>query len=86
MSLSTPESNVNVCPDSSLALNANINVEKASSYTGNYPGSGDHKVYKRVSKHTYKLAMRKKRQIERKERQIARKSHTGVDVKSNNRA
>jgi len=85
VSLSTPESNVSVCPDSTLNLSANINVEKVSSYTGNYPNSmNDNKEYKKVPKKDYKMAMRKKRQIERKEAKIVRKTHTYVDVKSNN--
>lgn len=84
VSLNTPESNVSVCPDSTLNLNANINVEKVSSYTGNYPDYRDDKTYKQVSKRNYKMAMRKKRKIERKEEKVARKAGAPVDVRSAN--
>ena len=39
VSLTTPQSNVSVCPDSTLDVTANIKVERVSAYTGNYPGS-----------------------------------------------
>jgi hypothetical protein len=87
VSLSTPESNVTICRDSALNITANINVEKVSSYTGNYPGStGDDKEYTKVRKHTYKVAARKMRKIERNEEKLARKTGTTVEVKSDRKA
>ena|GEM_PF-3407757 len=79
VSLSTPENTVTVCPDSTLNITANVNVEKTSEYTGNYPGK-DKKEYKLVSKHVYKKSARKMRKVERKETKVARM--TGVEVKN----
>jgi hypothetical protein len=82
VSLSTPESNVSVCPDSAFQLTANINVEKVSSYTGNYPDYTDNKMYKRISKHHYKMAERKLRKIKRDERKVQDLSGQSVDIRT----
>lgn len=83
VSLSTPQPNVSVCPDTALNVTANINLEKVSSYTGNYPDYTDDKVYKKVSKRDYKVAARKMRKIHRKEEKVARKSGvSSVTVRS----
>ena len=79
VTLSSPATTVSACPDSTLNLTANINVEKASSYTGNYPNK-DHKEYKKVSKREYRMIARRMRRIERKENKIARKTGVPVDV------
>jgi len=71
------EDRVTACPGKTLDLTANVNVEKTSSYTGNYP-KNDHKVYKKVSKHRYHAIARKMRKAERKADKIARR--TGVPV------
>ncbi len=77
---------VTACADSgALNLTAGINVEKSSSYTGNYPNQ-DNKNYKKVSKHTYKMVSRRMRRIERKENKIARKTGVAVDVSTNKQA
>jgi hypothetical protein len=80
ITLSSPESSVTACPDSTLNLTANINVEKTSTYTGNYPND-DHKVYKEVSKRHYRMIARKMRKAERKADKIARRTGTPVEVK-----
>lgn len=85
VSVNTPDNTVNVCPDSTLNITANINVEKTSSYTGNYPDKTD-KEYKKVSKHEYKMIARKMRRIERKEERIARRTGMNVDVAVNKNA
>jgi hypothetical protein len=84
VTLGAPQNTVSACPDQTLNLAANINVEKSSSYTGNYPGTGDHKEYKRVSKHEYKMVARRMRRIHRKEDKIARRTHMNVDVSTTN--
>ena len=85
LSLSTPQSNVAVCPDSAMNVEATINLEKVSSYTGNYPGtSSDNKTYKRVTKHEYKVAARKMRKIRRNEAKVARRTGTTVEARSAN--
>jgi len=82
VSLSTP-GNVSICPDSAANVNATINVEKISSYTGNYPGAvTDNASYKRVSKHHYKVAARKMRKIKRNEERVARKTGNRVEARS----
>ncbi|MDR3680361.1 MAG: hypothetical protein P4L41_10385 [Flavipsychrobacter sp.] len=84
VTITTPQSNVAVCPDSTLNLAANINVEKVSSYTGNYPGTNsDNKVYNKVSKREYKMIARKMRKIKRNEDKIARRSGLTVEARSN---
>ena len=80
VTLSTPENTVSVCPNNTLNINANVNVERVASYTGNYPTSGDHKQYKKIKKRAYKMVARKMRRIKRKEEKIARRTKTTVDV------
>ena len=80
VTLSTP-GNVTVCPDSAASVNATINVEKVSSYTGNYPDK-DNPTYKKVTKHHYKLAARKMRKIERNEQKVARRTGSPVEAHS----
>ena len=79
VTVSSPQNTVSACADAPLNVMANINVERTSSYTGNYPNS-DQKVYKRVSKHEYKVIARKMRRIKRKEAKIARKTGMAVEV------
>jgi len=81
VTLSTP-GNVSVCPDSAANVNATINVEKVSSFTGNYPVTTDNASYKKVSKHHYKVAARKMRKVERNEQKVARKTGTTVEAHS----
>ncbi len=84
VSVTTPQSNVSVCADEATTVTANINVEKVSSFTGNYPNGGDDNVvYKRVSKHQYKMAARKIRKVKKNEWKIARKTNMPVEAKSN---
>lgn len=80
VSLSGQQNDVKACPDQTLELTANVNVEKTSTYTGNYPKS-DHKVYKKVSKRHYKQIARKMRHAERKADKIARRTGVPVSVK-----
>lgn len=80
VSLNSPNSTVTACPDATLNVTANVNVEKTSTYTGNYP-KDDHKVYKKVSKRHYKMIARKMRKAERKAEKIARRTGVPVDVK-----
>ena len=83
ISLNTQQNNmVTACADSTLNLTAAINLEKVSSYTGNYPDQ-DNRNYKKVSKHTYKMVAKRMRRVERKENQIARKTGVPVDVSTN---
>lgn len=82
VTLSTPQNNVSVCNDAPLNLAANINVEKVSSYTGNYPDKSENKTYKQVSKHHYKMAARKIRKVKKNEDKIARKTGLNVEAKS----
>ncbi len=82
VSVSAPQGPVTACPDSALDVAATLSVERVASYTGNYPGTKDEPVYRKVSKRQYKMAARKKRKIERKEAKIARRAHVNVEVKS----
>jgi hypothetical protein len=75
------QTSVYACTDKTLNLTANIDLEKTSSYTGNYPKS-DNKTYKKVSKRHYKMIARRTRRIERKENKIARKTGVPVDVRT----
>jgi hypothetical protein len=70
ITVNTPEDNVRVCPDVSLNVQANINVEKESEYTGYYPAATKN-TYKLVSKRVYRIAARKLRKAERKEARVA---------------
>lgn len=86
VSLNSQQNNtVTACPDSTLNLTAAINLEKVSSYTGNYPDQ-DNKNYKKVSKHTYKMVAKRMRRIERKENKIARRTGVAVDVSTGKNA
>jgi len=83
VTLSTP-GNVSVCPDSAANVAVTVNVEKVSSYTGNYPGTtADDASYKKVSKHHYKVAARKMRKIERNEEKVAKRTGNTVEAHSN---
>ena len=82
VSLSNPQNTISACQDAQLNLTANINVEKTSTYTGNYPNDGQN-TYKRVSKHHYKMIARKLRKADRKANRIAKKTNEPVDVKMN---
>ncbi len=81
VSLNGAENQVTACTDKPLDLTANINVEKTSSYTGNYP-KDDHRTYKKVSKHHYKVIARKMRKAQKKADKIARRTETSVEVKT----
>ena len=76
VTLNTAEDQMRVCPDSTMNVQANINVEQEGEYTGNYPTTA--KNYKLVSKRTYKRTARKMHNAERKEERVARL--TGVTV------
>jgi len=79
VTVNTPTKSVYACTDKPLELTANINLEKTSAYTGNYPSS-DNRTYRKVSKHEYKMIARRMRRIERKENKIARRTGVPVDV------
>ncbi len=81
VSLSTP-GNATICPDSAANVSATLNVERISSYTGNYPGTTENPTYKKVSKHHYKVAARKLRKIKRNEEKVARKTGHAVEAHS----
>jgi hypothetical protein len=76
VSVSAVDNSVSVCPDSTLNLATNINVEKVSQYGGF--STKDKKEYKEVSKKTYRKTERKIRKIDRKEDKVARM--TGITV------
>jgi hypothetical protein len=78
VSATTPNPTAYVCPDKELDVTTNLNVEKESEYTGNYPGKSKAE-YRKVSKHAYKKAMRKMAKVMRKENKISH--YTGVAVK-----
>ncbi len=69
--------NITVCPDSAAVVNASINVEKISGYTG-YSKPQDQ--YKLIKRHAYMRADRKMRKAERKEEKVARITKTEVTV------
>ena len=79
VTLSGVQKAVYACTNQTLDLAANINVEKTTAYTGNYPAS-DNKTYVKVSKRHYKMIARRMKRIERKENKIARKTGVRVDV------
>ena len=79
VTLSAQTQNEMVCPDSAVNVAANINVEKSSSYTGNYPDKTNN-TYKLVTKREYMRAERKMRKAERKEEKVARLTKTPVDT------
>jgi hypothetical protein len=83
VSLVPQQNTVSVCPDSVLNLDAEILLTRNSAYTGNYPGGAmENKVYKKVTKHQYKVAARKMRKAHRKEVKIARRSGLPVEVRT----
>ena len=77
--VNTLQDHMMICPDSLATMQANINVEKQSEYTGYYPTAAQ-KNYKQVSKRVYKRTARKMRKSERKESKVARLSGTTVEV------
>ncbi len=80
VSLSNTKSPVAACENQTLNLTANVNVEKTSTYTGNYPHDG-HTSYQKVSKRHYKMIARKKHNAERKANKIAKRTKQHVEVK-----
>lgn len=82
VSVSTPERNMTACADSLMNVNASLSVERVASYTGNYPALKREATYSKVSKRDYKVSLRKKRKIEKKEAKIARRADVNVDVNS----
>ena len=81
VSLNAP-GNATICPDSVANVQATLNVERVSSYTGNYPGVTDNATYTKVCKHKYKMAARKMRKIKRNEEKVARKTGHAVEAHS----
>jgi hypothetical protein len=79
VTVSTSNSNIQVCEDQPVNLSADINVEKTNEYTGNYP-SKSNKQYKEVKKHVYKKIAKKMRHAEKKEAKVARLS--GEEIKT----
>ena len=83
LTLTLPQDNIAVCPDSAMNVVANINLEKVSSYTGNYPSAvSDNITYTKVSRHHYKMANRKMCKIKRNEAKVAKMTGTTVEAKS----
>ena len=79
VTVNTPDNTVQVCPDSTLNITANINVEKTSEYSGYYPDKNK-KEYKQVSKRVYRRVARKMRKAERKEHRIDKLTGVTVNV------
>ena len=77
ITVSAASDKVTVCNNKPVDVNANIDVEQISSYTGNYPTAAQGN-YKEVSKHNYKRSVRKMRKVERKEDRVSK--ITGVPV------
>ncbi len=77
VTVNDPDQNITVCPDSAAVVNADINVEKISGYTG-YAKPEDQ--YKMIKRHAYMRADRKMRKAERKEEKVARITKTDVTV------
>ncbi len=84
VAVAVPEENMTACPDSQMNVAATLSVERVASYTGNYPANKTEPVYHEVSKRHYKIALRQKRKIERKQEKIARRAKVNVQVKSAN--
>ncbi len=82
VSVTLPQNNMTACADSTMNLEGVLAVERVASYTGNYPANRVTPYYHKVSKRDYKMAVRKKRKIERKEAKIARRTEVNVEVKS----
>lgn len=81
VSLNSNQSNVTACANTTLNLPANVDVEKTSTYTGNYPQNDNHANYQKVSKRHYKMIARKMHNAERKANKIAKKTKQPVDIK-----
>ena len=79
VTVSAQDGNVTVCPDSTINVAANINVEKVSTFAGYYPDKTNDQ-YKLVSRHIYMKTERKIRKAERKEEKIARLTKSKVKV------
>ena len=77
VTVSTPDNSVQVCPDQTLDVATNINVEKESEYTGYYPKATS-KNYKLVSRRVYRKTLHKMRKARRKENRVSQL--TGVEV------
>ena len=69
---------VTACVNQTLDPTANINVEKTSTYTGNYPLNGP--TYLKVSRHHYMMIARKMRNSKRKADKIAKRTSQHVEV------
>ncbi len=80
VSLNRTRSEVTACVNKTVLLTGDVNVEKTSTYTGNFP-KGDNATYLEVSKRDYKMIDRKKRHAERKANRIAKKTGQPVVVK-----
>ncbi len=75
----TSDNSVQVCPDQTLNVATNVNVEKESEFTGYYPTKATNKNYKLVSRRVYRKTERKMRKARRREHRVSQL--TGVDVK-----
>ncbi len=80
VSLGNTKTDVAACENKTLNLTANVNVEKRSTYTGNYP-QADHNTYQKVSKRHYKMIARKMHSGEKKANRVAKKTGQAVDIK-----
>jgi len=80
VSLNNSRTDVAACENKTLNLTANVNVEKTSTYTGNYP-QNDHATYHEVTKRQYKMIARKMRNSERKANKVAKRTGQDVDIK-----
>jgi len=78
VSVNNSRNDVTACMNRTLDLTANVNVEKTSTYTGNYPQNGS--TYVRVCKHHYKMISRKMHAAQRKADKIARRTGQHVEV------
>jgi hypothetical protein len=80
VTVNSAQNNVTVVEDQPLELTTNINVEKTSEYTGNYPTKVN-KEYREVSKGVYRRCERKMHKALQKEEKIAELA--GVPVTTN---
>ncbi len=80
VSVGNASNDVTACLNRTVELTANVNVEKTSTYTGDYPNN-THANYQEVSKRHYKMIARKMRNAERKANKIARRTGQPVVVK-----
>ncbi|GAA4464455.1 hypothetical protein GCM10023093_14820 [Nemorincola caseinilytica] len=79
VSLNNNRLDVSACENQTLALTANVNVEKTATYTGNYPAK-DNTTYLKVSKRHYKMIARKMHNAERKANKVAHRTGQQVVV------